>query len=113
LLYRASRDGFSANDFHSKCDDIPNTLTIIKVKDQPHIFGGFTGASWEDVGYGEDPSAFIFSLVNYDNKPIKMKINHNIKYAIYCGSFYGPSFGVGRDFHNTTNSNTNKTVFPN
>ncbi len=24
-------------------------------------------ASWEDVGYGEDPNAFIFSLVNNDN----------------------------------------------
>ena len=25
LLYRATRDGFSAESFHSKCDNIPNT----------------------------------------------------------------------------------------
>ena len=30
LLYRATRDGFTAKSFHSKCDDIPNTVTIIK-----------------------------------------------------------------------------------
>jgi hypothetical protein len=31
LLYRGSRDGFSAKAFHSKCDYKANTLTIIKV----------------------------------------------------------------------------------
>ena len=30
LLYRASRDGFSAKDFHKKCDKKNRTLSIIK-----------------------------------------------------------------------------------
>jgi hypothetical protein len=30
LLYRGTRDGFGADVFHSKCDDHPNTLTLLK-----------------------------------------------------------------------------------
>ena len=30
LLYRATRDGFTANAFHSKCDGKSKTITIIK-----------------------------------------------------------------------------------
>jgi hypothetical protein len=30
LLYRASRDGFSASDFHKACDNKGPTLVIIK-----------------------------------------------------------------------------------
>jgi hypothetical protein len=33
LLYRGTRDGFGVEDFHSKCDGHPNTLTIIKPKE--------------------------------------------------------------------------------
>jgi hypothetical protein len=41
LIYRASQDGFEANDFHSKCDQKPNTLMIIK-SEHGNIFGGYT-----------------------------------------------------------------------
>ena len=109
LLYRASRDGFSATQFHSKCDEIPKTLTIIKVKDKPHIFGGYTEATWEgNIINKQDPNAFIFSLVNNDNKPIKMKINQNGQNAIYCYRTWGPTFGKGFDFHISSDSNTNR-----
>ena len=33
LLYRGTRDGFGSDDFHSKCDDHSNTLTILKAKE--------------------------------------------------------------------------------
>jgi hypothetical protein len=45
LKYRASRDGFDASDFHSHCDVIANTLTIIEVK-SGNVFGGFTEQEW-------------------------------------------------------------------
>ena len=45
LKYRASRDGFRSIDFHSKCDGIANTLTVIKAKTS-NIFGGFTEQKW-------------------------------------------------------------------
>ena len=50
LLYRAKRDGFGSDDFHSKCDGHSNTLTILKAKGSTYIFGGFTTVSWESSG---------------------------------------------------------------
>ena len=44
LLFRASRDGFAAEIFHSKCDAQGPTVTIIKSGN--YIFGGFTDVSW-------------------------------------------------------------------
>lgn len=45
LIYRATRDGFSAKDFHFNCDGIHHTLTIIQTtKDK--IFGGYTTEKW-------------------------------------------------------------------
>jgi DNA repair exonuclease SbcCD ATPase subunit len=66
LLYQATRDGFSSDDFHSYCDEIPNTLTIIKVKGNSNVFGGFCGFTWDaSSNWKTDPSAFIFSLIKY------------------------------------------------
>ena len=44
LLFRASRDGFAADSFHSKCDDKGPTVTV--VRSGSFIFGGFTEAAW-------------------------------------------------------------------
>ena len=41
LLYRATRDGNSANSFHRKCDNISGTLTVIKTNNGMR-FGGNT-----------------------------------------------------------------------
>ncbi len=47
LLYRGSRDGFGAANFHSKCDGHSNTLTILKAHGTSYIFGGFTSITWD------------------------------------------------------------------
>ena len=44
LLFRASRDGFGSETFHSKCDNKGPTITV--VKSGANIFGGFTEKSW-------------------------------------------------------------------
>ena len=41
LLYRATRDGFGAKDFHSNCDGHSNTLTILKAKQSEYTFYTF------------------------------------------------------------------------
>jgi hypothetical protein len=101
LLYRGTRDGFGGKDFHSKCDGYSNTLTIVKAKESEFIFGGFTSVSWEsptDRKSKSDLNAFIFSLTNKDNRPVKMKIDpERDPYAIHCHSSYGPTFGCGHD----------------
>jgi hypothetical protein len=101
LLYRATRDGFTGRDFHSRCDGHSNTLTIFKAKETEFIFGGFTTAEWDSSNqYKSDANAFLFSLTNGDNKPVKMKVDPNfVQYAIRCDPKYGPSFGYGRDIH--------------
>ena len=45
LLFRASRDGFATQTFHSKCDNKGPTVTVIK--SGANIFGGFTEISWK------------------------------------------------------------------
>ena len=45
LLFRASRDGFATQTFHSKCDNKGPTITV--VKSGANIFGGFTEISWK------------------------------------------------------------------
>ena len=99
LIYRASRDGDLAKDFHFKCDFIGPNLTLIKT-DKKYIFGGFTIKTWkhlfkdvnnEDPECGtelKDEQAFGFSLN-------KNKIYENGKPdegIIYCNSNYGPCF---------------------
>ena len=64
LLYRATRDGFGSADFHRKCDDKPNTLTIIKATNSK-IFGGLTSESWSSCEkFKSDFNAHVFSLIN-------------------------------------------------
>ncbi len=93
LKYRASRDGFSSSDFHSHCDGIPNTLTVIKAK-SGNIFGGFTEQAWHsDDDFVADPKAFIFSLLNKEEKPFKVLCSNEGQYAICCFSEFGPCFG--------------------
>ena len=87
LLYRATRDGGNASDFHQKCDYIKGTLTLLKTT-KGFRFGGFTNESWDgDKGYKKDKSAFCFSL---DFKKI-----YNVKTdkAIYAYSSCSASFG--------------------
>ena len=114
LLYRASEDDFCSNVFHSKCDEKPNTLTILKASESLFIFGGFTTKSWDgNSGYKTDPNAFLFSLTNKDNLPCKMNIDTNKYYsAIICNSDFGPIFGVG-DIQILSHANKSKSSFSN
>ena len=110
LQYRATRDGFGAEDFHSKCDGFANTLTIIK-SEHGNIFGGFTEEAWDSSsGCHADPKAFIFSLVNKENKPFKAISKNNV-YAICCDSNNGPIFGY--DIHIASDSNSKQNSYSN
>jgi hypothetical protein len=112
LQYRATKDGFSAQNFHTKCDGSANTLTVIK-STNGNIFGGFTEKAWSSsVQYFTDSKAFIFSLVNKENKPFKVMCTDSY-HAIVGGSPYGPTFGGGYDIHISSDSNSNQTSYSN
>ena len=48
LLFQASRDGFAASAFHTKCDNRGPTVTVII--SGANIFGGFTEKPWTNAG---------------------------------------------------------------
>ena len=100
LIYRASVDGFHSSNFHQKCDNISNTVTIIR-SNNGYVFGGFTTQTWEGSDtYKKDDNAFIFSLINAENNPQKFLIKTASNgSAIYCNSRYGPTFGGGHDIY--------------
>jgi hypothetical protein len=89
LIYRATEDGFSARDFHSKCDYVENTLIIIKT-DSNYIFGGFTTAKWNrDDDTSLDERSFIFSLRRdnvFESHMLKVKDPKN---SITSGPIFG------------------------
>jgi hypothetical protein len=45
LCYRASRDGWSVQEFHKHCDNKGPTVVLVKANDC--IFGGYTDQHWE------------------------------------------------------------------
>ena len=113
LLYRASTDGWASSNFHNKCNGKANTLTIIKTVNG-NVFGGFTAVPWSNsnLGWRNDERAFIFSLVNNQNRPTVFPVSSTVN-AIYDNYSYGPTFGGGHDIHIVTNSYANENSYSN
>ncbi|UZO17155.1 uncharacterized protein OCT59_008516 [Rhizophagus irregularis] len=68
LIFRGTRDGFSASKFHEVCDYKSHTISIVKVKDSNEILGGYNPIIWK---------------------------SDDEKYAIYNYPNFGPVFGAG------------------
>jgi hypothetical protein len=113
LLWRSSRDGFGASDFHSRCNEHANTLTVI-LDTNGNIFGGLTLVKWESLASNDfkaDPSlkSFLFALKNPHNVPAgrfakKATKKHE---AGYCNPNGGPCFGDDICIFKDCNANTN------
>lgn len=88
LIYRASRDGFRAEDFHLKCNDHFNTLTLIKAKNCA-LFGGYASRAWSATDdFLTDEFSFIFVLKNKSNENVK-KQNVGLMNNAKLGPCYG------------------------
>ncbi|UZO02475.1 uncharacterized protein OCT59_020955 [Rhizophagus irregularis] len=95
LIFRGSRDGFASNEFHKICDDRSCTVTIIKVKGNNQILGGYNPIEWKfESDYGVTKDSFIFSFEDGDdiNDHILSRVVKK-DYAIFNDHTYGPSFG--------------------
>ncbi|RIA94051.1 hypothetical protein C1645_761010 [Glomus cerebriforme] len=115
LLYRASRDGFEAKNFHQLCDNKGPTVTIAKVRSHGKLIGGYNPLDWKpqsNLSYLSGDScwystfdSFLFSFTlksssNDNSIPKIARIGNsgNIsEYAIGYNANYGPSFGGGWD----------------
>ena len=105
-LYQATIDGDGAINFHSKCDNIPNTLVIIKSAGNRR-FGGFTTQTWDSSNkYKDDKNAFLFSLDKQKIYPYK-----NDGYAIDSCKDYGPTFGLGNAIYLGNNAIQQKQLY--
>ena len=64
LLFQGSRDGFTAESFHKKCDNQGSTIILVYVKETGRLFGGFTDIPWKSEGEEvyKNGNSFIFSL---------------------------------------------------
>jgi len=101
LIYRGSRDGFTASNFHQSCDGSGPTLIVCKSKAYEKVFGGYTSKNWsQSENYVDDPDAFLFSLSNSTKLPVSES-----SCAIYCSSMTGPTFGAGHDLFICSDSN--------
>ena len=113
LIYKASRDGFGANTFHSRCNNKGPTMTIIRSSNY-YLFGGYTSVAWTSSGsHKADFNAFLFTLTNPHNiPPTKYPVQPaTIQYSIYDYIGSGPAFGGGCDMNVYSNSNSNESSF--
>jgi len=108
LIFRGTRDGMYAQNFHSKCDGKGPTITLFR-NDKGNIFGGYSPIKWSSSGgYQNGNRCFIFTLINiYDIEPTKFPSKNNGN-ELYFESNRGPCFydtWVNKDFINDTHSN--------
>ncbi|CDW90777.1 UNKNOWN [Stylonychia lemnae] len=82
LIYKGTRDGFKATNFHSLCDNKgPNISYILSETGQ--VFGGYTSLSWKSPKWEhiKDQEALIFSLtkntVHKQYQSFERALEHN------------------------------------
>jgi len=110
LLWRGTRDGFAASTFHSLCNNKGSTLTVVKAT-SGYIAGGYASVSWASIGnYVSDSNAFLFTLTNPSNMPLKLAVTYSGD-ALCDVPSKGPTFGGGHDMHISDGSNTNTNSY--
>ena len=94
LIYRATKDGQNASDFHKKCDGISPLLLFIMTT-KGITFGGYTKKGFKSRENNVvDNKAFLFSISN--KKIYKVKKD---KDALYDYKSDGPCF-CGKSWYN-------------
>jgi hypothetical protein len=104
-VYRGSRDGFAASNFHDKCDGRSSTVNIIE-STAGYVFGGFTPVAWE--------KSFLFTVTNLRGCEFRKFGPKYDSDAIACGPKDGRVFGRPNDIqvHDNCNTNRNNCTWP-
>ncbi|CAG8734972.1 15662_t:CDS:2, partial [Acaulospora morrowiae] len=109
LLLRGSRDGFSPQAFHTKCDFQGATLLVLKVHGTGHLIGGYNPLNWDSTNkWDNTKDSFLFSLG--DGEDIRNSILSRIQEydrAVLCSQAIGACFGSGDLVMGGTHSNFN------
>lgn len=76
LLIRGSRDGFTQEDFHKRCDHKGANIVVVKVEGAPIVIGGYNPLGWTSANdWRQTTESFIFSL----NKQLKTTIMGRVR----------------------------------
>ena len=117
LIYRASKDGWLAKDFHNKCDNKDKTLSIIHTKTN-NIFGGYTKIPWKTLissRYIKDDTAFLYLLrssKSYSPQIFLIKDDPlDQDTAVYHSKDYMCTYGAGHDIKISSECNENATSY--
>ena len=87
-IFRATRDGWGADDFHRLCDDRGATLCLLQTE-QDFMSAGFTSKAWaspEKDTNVKDASACVFALTD----KIQVFKTKNPERAVYHSRYWGP-----------------------
>jgi len=110
LIFRGTRDGFSASTFHSKCDKSKPTVSIIQSNNNK-IFGGFTDQDWTvNNTYKNSTNAFLFSITEKEKFLLKPNM---AQYSSYGNASFLAAFGGGYDFYLCDNCNSVNSSYSN
>jgi hypothetical protein len=107
LLWRGSRDGFAASEFHRRCDNQGATITVVKSA-SGHVFGGVTAAPWTSAGeWVYSTRAFLYGIRTAGSPaiPVIFRATGNVDNALKDLAELGPTFGGGIGLYIATNAN--------
>ncbi|XP_062501310.1 uncharacterized protein LOC134178448 [Corticium candelabrum] len=109
LIYKASRDGFRAANFHRCCDNKGETISVIHTTGG-YLFGGYTDVPWTSASgvYKQSSQSFLFAFrsSSLGNTAVKATIV-NSDHAVIHNSSYCCIFGRGYNINIHDSSNTN------
>eukprot|EP01084_Bolivina_argentea_P173228 300039_1 len=95
ILFRMSKDGKKAIEFHDACDNKGATVTIVETEFN-HVFGAFTNIGWKNHFAGKyeiDNDMFIFLLRSSKKFNHQPKIFKPQKIAkVFHSREFGPHF---------------------
>ena len=111
FLFRASEHQFKKDAFHMLCDNVENTLIIVRTEFGKTI-AGYTHYKWNTTNsayfYDSAKRTFLLQMDLYQ----KM-VNVTGKNLIYCGSNQGPWFGHNDlGLRDNCNTASNSGYFP-
>lgn len=110
LLYKGSKDGFTGDAFHKKCDEAKPTITIVRSTNKK-VFGGYSDVTWGGPNnYKNTANSWLFSMDHKEKYKQKANQSH---YGVYCYSSYGPTWGGGHDIYIANNCNTGNSCYSN
>jgi hypothetical protein len=108
LLYRGSRDGYTRDIFHEKCDNFQHTITVFETS-HGKMIGGYSDQIWNHTGdFKTGKKCFLFSISDKEMYPLK---NDKKAKAISTGTACGPIFGDGQDLLLYSEFNKNGNSF--